>query len=60
MTKETWIGDIRAGKHDGSEIELKGWVHRSREFKQDTICSPPGLHWNRSMCCEKESLVTIL
>ena len=30
MTKETWIGDIRAGKHDGSEIELKGWVHRSR------------------------------
>ena len=30
MTKETWIGDVRAGKHDGSKVELKGWVHRSR------------------------------
>ena len=30
MTKDTWIGDIRAGKHDGAEVELKGWVHRSR------------------------------
>ena len=30
MTKETWIGDVRAGNHDGSKVELKGWVHRSR------------------------------
>ncbi|MEC9393582.1 MAG: OB-fold nucleic acid binding domain-containing protein, partial [Candidatus Thermoplasmatota archaeon] len=30
MTKDTWIGDVRAGKHDGSEVELKGWVHRTR------------------------------
>ncbi len=30
MAKTTWIGDVRAGAHDGSEIELKGWVHRSR------------------------------
>ena len=30
MTKDTWIGDVRAGEHDGSEVELKGWVHRSR------------------------------
>ena len=30
MTKDTWIGDIRAGQHDGAEVELKGWVHRSR------------------------------
>ncbi|SVB62783.1 uncharacterized protein METZ01_LOCUS215637, partial [marine metagenome] len=30
MAKTTWIGDVRAGAHDGAEVELKGWVHRSR------------------------------
>ncbi|PDH23896.1 MAG: asparagine--tRNA ligase, partial [Marine Group II euryarchaeote MED-G36] len=30
MTKDTWIGDVRAGKYDGKEVELKGWIHRSR------------------------------
>ncbi len=30
MTKDTWIGDVCAGEHDGEEVELKGWVHRSR------------------------------
>ena len=30
MTKDTWIGDVRAGKYDGEEVELKGWIHRSR------------------------------
>ncbi|MDP6703704.1 MAG: asparagine--tRNA ligase [Candidatus Thalassarchaeaceae archaeon] len=30
MAKTTWIGDVRAGAHDGSVVELKGWVHRSR------------------------------
>ncbi|HIE81666.1 MAG TPA: asparagine--tRNA ligase, partial [Candidatus Poseidoniales archaeon] len=30
MTKDTWIGDVRTGEHDGAEVELKGWVHRSR------------------------------
>ena len=30
MTKDTWIGDVCAGEHDGAEVELKGWVHRSR------------------------------
>ncbi len=30
MSKQYWIGDVRAGSHDGSEVELKGWVHRTR------------------------------
>ncbi len=30
MTKSHWVGDVLSGSHDGSEVELKGWVHRSR------------------------------
>ncbi len=30
MGKEFWIGDIQNGNHDGSVVELKGWVHRAR------------------------------
>ncbi|MBP51247.1 MAG: asparagine--tRNA ligase [Euryarchaeota archaeon] len=30
MTKTHWVGDVLSGSHDGSEVELKGWVHRSR------------------------------
>ena len=30
MSKQHWVGDVRAGDHDGSEVELKGWIHRSR------------------------------
>ena len=30
MSKQHWIGDVRAGSHDGAEVELKGWVHRTR------------------------------
>jgi len=32
--KDFWIGDVRAGAHDGSEVELKGWVHRARGSKK--------------------------
>ena len=34
MGKDFWIGDVRAGAHDGSEVELKGWVHRARGSKK--------------------------
>jgi asparaginyl-tRNA synthetase len=30
MVKTHWIGAVQAGEHDGSEVELKGWVHRTR------------------------------
>ena len=30
MSKQHWVGEVRAGDHDGSEVELKGWIHRSR------------------------------
>ena len=30
MAKEFWIGDVQAGAHDGAEVELKGWIKRSR------------------------------
>jgi len=30
MSKQHWVGDVRAGDYDGSEVELKGWIHRSR------------------------------
>ena len=28
--KTTWIGDVQSGQHDNKEVELKGWVKRSR------------------------------
>ncbi|MDP6869370.1 MAG: asparagine--tRNA ligase [Candidatus Poseidoniaceae archaeon] len=30
MAKEIWIADVQSGAHDGDEIELKGWVKRTR------------------------------
>ena len=30
MAKEDWIGDVRNGSLDGKEVELKGWIHRTR------------------------------
>ena len=30
MAKEFWIGDVQEGAHDGAEVELKGWVKRTR------------------------------
>ena len=30
MGKEIWINDILSGKYDDQEVELKGWIHRSR------------------------------
>ena len=30
MGKQHWIGDVLAGAHDGAQVELKGWVHRTR------------------------------
>ena len=30
MSKQYWIGDVKAGSHDGDEVELMGWVHRTR------------------------------
>ena len=30
MSKQHWVGDVRAGGHNGSKVELKGWIHRSR------------------------------
>ena len=30
MSKDIWISDILAGKYDGSEVEVKGWIYRSR------------------------------
>ncbi len=33
MGKHIWIGDVRSGKHDNEEVEIKGWVHRTRGSK---------------------------
>jgi len=30
MAKDCWIGDVHKGNFDGQEIELKGWIHRTR------------------------------
>ena len=30
MAKDTWIGDVLAGNYNGEEVELMGWIHRSR------------------------------
>jgi len=30
VSKQYWIGDVKAGSHDGDEVELMGWVHRTR------------------------------
>ncbi len=30
MAKDTWIGDVLAGNYNGKEVELMGWIHRSR------------------------------
>ena len=30
MVKTIWIGDVQAGKYDDQEVELKGWVKRTR------------------------------
>ena len=34
MTKEFWIGDVLSGKYDDAEVELCGWVHRTRGSKK--------------------------
>ena len=28
--KTTWISDVQAGSYDGKDVELKGWIKRSR------------------------------
>jgi asparaginyl-tRNA synthetase len=30
VAKDVWIGDVHDGTYDGKEVELKGWVHRTR------------------------------
>ena len=30
MAKDVWIGNVQSGMHDGSQVELKGWVKRTR------------------------------
>ena len=30
MAKDIWIGDVQNGDYDGQEVELKGWVKRTR------------------------------
>ena len=30
MAKDCWIGDVHKGNFDGQEVELKGWIHRTR------------------------------
>ena len=30
MAKDVWIGNVQSGLHDGSPVELKGWVKRTR------------------------------
>ena len=30
MAKQFWIGDVQSGDHDGAEVELKGWIKRTR------------------------------
>ena len=31
--KTTWISDVQAGSYDGKDVELKGWIKRSRGSK---------------------------
>ena len=28
--KTTWISDVQEGSYDGKDVELKGWIKRSR------------------------------
>ena len=30
MAKDVWVSDVHNGTFDGKEVELKGWVHRTR------------------------------
>ena len=30
MAKDIWIGDVQNGDYDGQDVELKGWVKRTR------------------------------
>ncbi len=30
MAKDIWIGNVQSGMHDGAQVELKGWVKRTR------------------------------
>jgi|TARA_B110000263_G_scaffold84452_1_gene73859 asparaginyl-tRNA synthetase len=30
VAKDVWIGDVHDGTYDDKEVELKGWVHRTR------------------------------
>jgi asparaginyl-tRNA synthetase len=34
MGKDCWIGDVNQGSYDGQEVELKGWIHRTRGSKK--------------------------
>tara|TARA_S200000501_G_scaffold148644_1_gene140192 strand:- start:77 stop:1405 length:1329 start_codon:yes stop_codon:yes gene_type:complete len=34
MSKEFWIGDVLSGEYDDGEVELFGWVHRTRGSKK--------------------------
>ena len=34
MSKEFWIGDVLSGKYEDAEVELCGWVHRTRGSKK--------------------------
>ena len=30
MAKDVWVSDVHDGTFDDQEVELKGWVHRTR------------------------------
>ena len=30
VTKDVWVSDVHNGSHDGEDVELKGWVYRTR------------------------------
>ena len=30
MQKDIFIGDVQSGGHDGQNVELKGWINRTR------------------------------
>lgn len=30
MAKDVWIGDVQNGDYDGQDVELKGWIKRTR------------------------------
>jgi asparaginyl-tRNA synthetase len=30
VAKDVWVSDVHNGTYDGQEVELKGWVHRTR------------------------------